>query len=108
MDIPDNQPVGVTSTIDVPDSLTIGSLKVKLDVSHTYVSDLQIVLSHNGTDYALWDRQGGGDDDIIKTFEVSVFNGTDASGIWTLKISDHAGLDTGSLNSWALEITPAD
>jgi subtilisin-like proprotein convertase family protein len=107
-EIPDNQPAGVTSTITVPDSLNIGSLKVKIDVSHTYISDLQIVLSHNGTDYALWDREGGGDDDIIKTFEVSVFNGTDASGVWTLKISDHAGLDTGSLNSWALEITPAD
>ena len=106
--IPDNQPDGITSDIAVPDSLNIGSLKVKVDISHTYISDLQIVLSHNGTDYALWDREGGGADDILKTFDVSVFNGTDATGTWTLKISDHAGLDTGLLNSWSLEITPAD
>lgn len=108
VEIPDNQPAGVTSTITVPDSLTIGSLKVKVDISHTYISDLMIVLSHNGTDYALWDREGGGADDVLKTFDVSVFNGTDASGDWNLKTSDHAGLDMGSLNSWALEITPAD
>jgi subtilisin-like proprotein convertase family protein len=108
VDIPDNDHTGVTSSITVPDSLDIGSLKVKVDISHTYISDLMIVLSHNGTDYALWDREGGSADDIIKTFDVSVFNGTDATGTWTLKISDHAGLDTGLLNSWSLEITPAD
>jgi subtilisin-like proprotein convertase family protein len=107
-DIPDDEPAGVASTITVPDALTIGALKVKVDITHTYISDLMIVLSHNGTDYALWDREGGGADDILKTFDVSVFNGTDASGAWTLKISDHAGLDTGLLNSWSLEITPAD
>jgi subtilisin-like proprotein convertase family protein len=107
-DIPDNDPNGVTDTISVPEGIAIGALKVHVDITHTYVSDLIIVLSHNGTDYALWDREGGGADDIQKTFNVSVFNGTAASGDWILKISDNAGLDTGSLNSWALEITPAD
>jgi subtilisin-like proprotein convertase family protein len=108
VDIPDDDPNGVTSTIPVPDDITIGALKVHVDVSHTYINDLVIVLSHDGTDYALWDRQGGGDDDIQKAFDVAVFNGSVASGDWTLKISDNAGLDTGSLNSWTLEITPAD
>ena len=107
-DVPDNDSNGITSTIQVTDSLTIGTLKAHIDVTHTYVGDLVIVLSHNGTDYALWDREGGSSDDIQKTLDVTVFNGTDATGAWTLKISDHAGLDTGSLNSWALEITPAD
>jgi subtilisin-like proprotein convertase family protein len=108
VDVPDNDSNGITSTIEVTDSLTIGELKAYIDVSHTYVGDLVIILSHNGTDYALWDREGGSSDDIQKEFDITVFNGTDASGVWTLKISDHAGIDTGSLNSWALEITPAD
>ncbi len=35
------------------------------------------------------------------------FNGESATGTWTLTISDNAGGDTGTLNSWALLITPA-
>jgi len=30
-----------------------------------------------------------------------------AAGTWTLTISDRAGIDTGTLNRWSLEITPA-
>jgi len=34
------------------------------------------------------------------------FNGSSASGTWTLSVSDNAGGDTGTLDSWALLITP--
>jgi len=35
------------------------------------------------------------------------FAGMDASGDWTLTISDGASLDTGFVNSWYIEIVPA-
>lgn len=36
---------------------------------------------------------------------LSVFNGMDSSGDWTITITDNANLDTGSLAAWALHIT---
>jgi hypothetical protein len=35
------------------------------------------------------------------------FNGATASGTWTLNVADLAGGDTGTLDSWALLVTPA-
>jgi subtilisin-like proprotein convertase family protein len=34
------------------------------------------------------------------------FNGGTATGTWTLNVNDQAGGDTGTLNSWALLVTP--
>jgi subtilisin-like proprotein convertase family protein len=36
---------------------------------------------------------------------LSVFDGLDAFGIWTLTVADQAELDTGSINEWSLKIT---
>ena len=104
--IPDNQPAGITSTIDVPDSITVGRLKVEVNVTHTYVGDLRIELSHAGVDATLWDREGSGTDNINRTFDVPAFDGRGASGTWTLKVSDEAGSDVGTLDNWALIVTP--
>lgn len=108
VDIPDNQPDGIVSTIDVPDGFDIEWLSVELDISHTYVGDLEVVLSHAGQNFSLWDRQGGSDEDIKGAFEAVPFKGQNAAGEWTLSISDNASIDVGTLNSWSLVFTPAD
>ncbi len=41
------------------------------------------------------------------TTPLSVYDGVDATGVWTLNISDNATPDPGTLNSWSLVITPA-
>jgi len=105
--VPDNDPTGAASTITVPDALKVGSLAVTLDVSHTYVGDLTITLTHGGTTKTLWARQGGSQHDIQQTFTVATFNGHDAHGDWILKLVDSAAVDTGTLNSWSLDIGPA-
>lgn len=38
---------------------------------------------------------------------LSTLNGEDANGTWTLNISDNAGADLGTLNSWELILLPA-
>ena len=40
------------------------------------------------------------------TGNLSVFDGMDANGEWTLNITDSAAGDVGTLNSWGLDITP--
>jgi subtilisin-like proprotein convertase family protein len=37
---------------------------------------------------------------------LAVFELVSASGVWTLNVSDNVGFDEGSLNSWALLVTP--
>jgi hypothetical protein len=105
--IPDNTAAGVTSTITVPDALTVGTLAVTLDVSHTYVGDLTITLQHGAVTHTLWAKTGGRQQDIQQTFTVDAFHGQAAQGEWILKIVDSASMDDGTLNSWSLDISPA-
>ena len=90
----------------MPDALTVGSLKVELNVTHTYVGDLRIVLSHGGTQATVRNREGGNGEDIRETRTVDAFAGADAQGDWTLTVTDEAGVDVGTLDSWAIVVTP--
>ncbi len=103
--IPDNDPDGVVSTIEVDRDLTIGSLRLELDITHTWVGDLVVTISHDGRDQVVWSREGGSDDDIRQTFEIRGFEGSNARGTWTLTVVDRAARDTGTLNSWAIVVT---
>lgn len=103
--IPDNNANGVSHTLTVNDDVTIGSLNVKLAIEHTYIGDLRVVLSKDGTEVVLHDRTGGGTNDINQTYDVAEFDGTSARGTWTLKISDHAGQDVGKLVNFTLAVS---
>ncbi len=105
--IPDNNPTGAVSTIQVVDGPVIGRLAVELDISHTYVGDLEIRLTHGDRTVTLRDREGGGSDDIAASLDVADFAGIPSDGAWTLTVVDRANIDTGTLNHWALVITPA-
>ncbi|MEZ4446859.1 MAG: proprotein convertase P-domain-containing protein [Polyangiaceae bacterium] len=103
--IPDNDPNGVTSDIVVTDGGTIESLKVTVDITHSYKGDLEVKLvREGGGEVVLHDQTGGSEDDLKATFAVADFNGEDAAGTWRLVVIDHAKLDTGTLNGWTLEI----
>ena len=41
---------------------------------------------------------------VVAEEALSAFNGEDPNGTWTLEVVDDAGLDTGTLNSWSLDI----
>ncbi|MBW2526149.1 MAG: proprotein convertase P-domain-containing protein, partial [Deltaproteobacteria bacterium] len=108
VDIPDNDPAGASSSVEVPDEATIASLKVELDISHTYTGDLQVVLYHGEVSHTLWQREGGSSDDIRGTFDVPAFEGQPLAGTWTLRVVDMAGWDEGTINGWSLLATPAE
>ncbi len=108
LSIPDNDPAGVSNKINVPDDVAIGSLKVELDVEHTYIGDLVITLTKGDTTVTLHNRTGGGTNDIKDVFSVTEFDGTSAAGEWTLHVSDHAGQDTGQVLSWTLHVAGSD
>ncbi len=104
-DIPDNDADGVEMDLDVEQSGQIAGLSVTVDISHTYIGDLTVVLMRDGVgDVVLHDKTGAGADDLRKTFSVADFNGLEASAIYTLVVMDDAKQDAGTVNSWSVEI----
>ncbi|MDT0443045.1 protein kinase domain-containing protein [Streptomyces johnsoniae] len=73
-----------------------GSLGVSVDVTHSYIGDLEVELvSPDGTVFELEAFEG--------PHEYSVdASAVGASGTWTLRIDDTAAADEGTLNSWSL------
>ncbi len=103
VDIPDNDPSGITSIISVSDDLTIFDASTFLDISHTWIGDLSVTLtSPTGTVVTLHNRAGGSADDIMQSYASAAFNGESTLGDWTLNISDNVAADTGNLNNWSV------
>ena len=79
-EIPDNLADGITSYVTVEQSGSIKKMELELDISHTYVGDLEITLSKGGVSKVVHNREGGSSDDLKKTFPLDEFNGQEASG----------------------------
>ncbi|MEA2600003.1 MAG: serine protease [Acidobacteriota bacterium] len=109
--IPDNNTTGVTSTINVPNSMTITSVSVSVGITHTFQGDLEVALiGPDNTTVLLHNRTGAGADNINTTYNIttrsaqalSAFTGKNTSGAWKLRVRDLAAADTGTLNTWKL------
>lgn len=104
--IPDNASAGITSVIQIPDSITAKKVSVQLDITHSYVGDLKITLQHGSTTVTLWNKAGGSQQNLQQTFDAAKFANTNVSGAWTLKVVDAAAQDAGTLNRWVITVTP--
>jgi subtilisin-like proprotein convertase family protein len=117
-----------TATITVPaNSGTISSLRVTLNIAHTWDSDLRgFLVAPDGTTVALMAANGGNGDNFNNTvFDdaaatpiangVAPFTGTFrptgslgtldgkvAAGTWTLRIEDSASGDIGTINAFSI------
>ena len=107
--IPDNNTTGITSTINVPVSMTITSVSVYASITHTYIGDLEVsLIGPDNTTVLLHNRTGGSADNIVTTYNITTrsnqslgaFNTKNTSGAWKLKVRDLAAIDVGTLNSW--------
>lgn len=109
--IPDNDDEGITSELVLDSAGTISSLTLGLDITHTYVGDLQVTLTGpDGTTAHVHDRVGGSADNLIATFAsdgggtLAELVGKPAGGAWKLTCIDRAGRDVGKLNRWRLAV----
>ncbi|HZI12188.1 MAG TPA: endonuclease [Myxococcus sp.] len=97
----------VTRTLEVGQDATVASLKLDLDLAHTYRGDLKVTLTApSGKSVVVSDRQGGSADDLKGSFDLAAFAGEPARGAWKLTVQDLAGGDTGTLKQWGLSIVP--
>lgn len=108
--IPDNDPAGVSSTINVSDVGAVKDLTVDLDIEHTYRGDLIVELHKDNVTVTLFNGSklpNGWDDNVNLTSEVvDGFLGVKLAGAWTLTVRDTAGADIGHLVRWNLNILP--
>ncbi|MFP6694756.1 MAG: cadherin-like domain-containing protein, partial [Pirellulales bacterium] len=120
----------VTSTLDVSGvSGGVLDVNVSIDITHTWVADLKITaIAPDGTRVSLVDSRGSAGDDFSGTIfddqattsisagaapfsgsytpeaSLSVLNGTNVNGTWTLEVVDQANQDGGSINGWSVVI----
>ena len=108
--IPDNNIAGISDAITVADS-GIGKIEfvdINFNGSHTYVGDLDIVLTApSGTVSRLSERHlcsGGCRGVPNNTWRFSSVRhlGEAADGTWTITVKDLASLDMGTFTSWQL------
>ncbi|MEO8702995.1 MAG: M4 family metallopeptidase [Kofleriaceae bacterium] len=104
--IPDNNTTGIASLVGVAGAGNIGTLQLSVNVTHTWRGDLRVTLvSPDGFQQVVHDRAGGSADNlVIDHLDLPAFAGKAAAGTWQLRVTDTAGADTGTLDSWSLTI----
>ena len=120
-----------TSSISIPDSRIIRSLRVVTDISHTNIPDLDVNLrSPSNNDNGLFTDNGVNTQtgaQVIRldneaavplvfailngvnwraepAYNLNWFQGENSLGTWFLDIRDDLAANTGTLNSWSLEV----
>nr|VFK40041.1 MAG: M6 family metalloprotease domain-containing protein [Candidatus Kentron sp. TC] len=102
--IPDSNPEGVTDTIVIAKDAKITSFEVEIDITHTWIGDLEVeLITPHGTT-TLQEREGGSADNLRLRYSSSALAGKSTAGNWSLKVADLASADVGKLNSWKLVI----
>ncbi|MCX4691231.1 S8 family peptidase [Streptomyces sp. NBC_01408] len=101
--INDNSTVESPITVSGVSGNAPATLSVPVDIKHTYTGDLKVdLIAPDGSVYVLHNRAGGSADNIIKTFTVNASSEV-ANGVWKLRVNDNANIDTGKIDSWALQ-----
>jgi subtilisin-like proprotein convertase family protein len=123
----------ITSTLTLPSGLcdVVTDVNVSLNITHSYISDLTVSVTLNGTgktaqlfgrscddnayanliavfnDEALATVQCPPNGTYLPATPLNVLDGINATGTWTLSVTDNASLDTGTLNSWGITLACA-
>jgi len=124
-------PLGrAVSVIEVTDRLTLSDVNVVVNMTHPRLSDLYIHLqAPDGTNIVLFNRKGGNSANLVQTVfddqasahvafgqgpytgrfqpdvPLQLLNGKNAVGTWKLWVVDRGGVNSGTLNSWSLQLT---
>lgn len=103
-----------TLSLAIANTKAIKSIKVEVDIEHTYIGDLVVSLippaASGVLPIILHNRQGGGTDNIKKTYDevntpdLAPLKGKSPQGNWTLEVADKAQMDTGKIRSLTIEI----
>ena len=109
--IPDNDPGGVTSVLNIASFGEVVNISVNVEIVHSWISDLQVALvAPDGTRVVLHNHEGDDGDDIHATYdntnlpELASLAGKEIRGDWSLVVIDTASEDVGRLVSWGVQV----
>jgi subtilisin-like proprotein convertase family protein len=126
--IPDNNTNFTVRSINVPTTTNVSDVNLAVNLTHTYVSDIQIILqgpmttttqstifsqscTSNDNINATFDDQGSGivcaptiTGDVTPSTPLNVFNGLNPNGNWLVGIRDVGAADTGNVVSYTLTV----
>ncbi|HWM25144.1 MAG TPA: S8 family serine peptidase [Chthoniobacterales bacterium] len=101
-------------TLAVADTQPVKSLKVTVDIDHTYIGDLLVTLKPPTTVSSkravLHNRTEASKDNLKRTYDVvnapdlAQYLNKKPTGTWTLAVADKEKADTGMIRSFTLEI----
>lgn len=117
----------VSNTLSVPATYSISDVNVNVNLTHTFINDLDIAVNHpDATQVLLWSAFCGSQDNFNITFSdgnptptctganttgtfapagsLGTLNGKPANGTWTLLARDSWQGDTGTIVSWSVEV----
>ncbi|MFJ1565954.1 S8 family peptidase [Streptomyces erythrochromogenes] len=100
--IGDNTTVESSLTVSGVTGNAPATLKVGVNIVHTYIGDLKVdLIAPDGTVYTVHNRSGGSTDNINQVYTVNASSEV-ANGTWKLRVNDNAGGDIGKIDSWNL------
>jgi len=103
--IPDNDDTGIESVIRVTEDRRILKVLVHVEITHTWIGDLEVSLtSPAGTRVVLHDNEGGTQNNLHADYEPEEFVGELSGGDWTLRVIDIKPINTGVLTEWVLAL----
>lgn len=109
--IPDNNPAGATSAIQVSETAPVRGIQVTVEIEHSFLGDVEIsLISPANQTFLLQGRTLGRRTSHRETYSLRSTPllaraiGQTAQGRWQLKVTDNAPGDTGTLKSWQLTL----
>lgn len=114
IDIPDNNPAGISSVLTFANQGTVRQVKLAVQIEHTFIGDLRVELfSPSGRRAVLHAQTGEGADNLALNLDSNnpsspllPLVGAPVQGNWILRVTDLVGQDVGKLLKWSLELTP--
>jgi subtilisin-like proprotein convertase family protein len=116
VNIPDNNPVGVSDPVDVPDFGVAQGLTITADIANSDTASLKVsAIDPGGAKFVLWDKTAKGT--AIKTSwpsptktvsgDLAAWVGKNPKGKWYLEVIDTGFLNNGmdgKINSWSVSV----
>ena len=99
----------IVSAIDIADDGILTDLRVRVDISHTYIGDLRVdLVAPDGSAVTLHNNTGGSSDNLTRTYSVQEVPalrplfGRSIRGRWQLAVRDTARFDIGRFREWRI------
>ncbi|MBD1834764.1 S8 family serine peptidase [Cyanobacteria bacterium FACHB-472] len=109
--IPDDNPQGIPSPIQVPQTGSVRDIQIGVNIEHSFLGDIEVsLIPPTGQTVLLQGRTLGSATQLQGTYTLQntpalkQLLDSPAAGVWRLLVVDYAQLDTGTIKSWELTL----